>query len=140
LIELAPSATETLATGAGGASTTLMLACALTPSLVAVIVAAPGATAEIIPVSLTVAMAEEELCQITGRSVRGSPVASRGVAVARSVCPLRSEDDGKTIETEATGALSTSMTEVPPEEHAVTPKARPVTARMKARIKLRPPL
>src|SRR5258706_10974674 len=103
--ELAPRATDTLATGAGAGSTTLMLAWALTPSLVALMVVLPGATAEIIPESVTLAIAELELCQVIGRSERGPPLASRAVAVAFCFWPRIRERAGNTRETEATGVF-----------------------------------
>ena len=47
---------------------TLMFASALMPSLAALIVAVPGAIAEIIPEASTLATAIAELCQVTGLS------------------------------------------------------------------------
>jgi hypothetical protein len=95
----------------------------------------PGATAEIIPESFTLAIDALDVNQVTGRSVRGVPFASFGVATARAERPAASEE-GIVRETDATGAFvfPTSTTEVPYDEQAATAITRPVTARMKARI------
>jgi hypothetical protein len=130
------TATVTAATGVGGGGVTAILACADTPSLTALTRAVPGATAEIMPESLTLAIAALDENQSTARSVRTFPLASFGVATARAFCPAASES-GMVSEMDATGALSfpTSTTDVPYDEQAAAAaKARPVTARMKARM------
>jgi hypothetical protein len=105
------------------------------PSATALTTAVPGATAEIIPESFTLAIDALEVYQVTGRSVRGVPFASFGVAIARAVRPAASEE-GIVRETDATGAfvVPTSTTEVPYDEQAATAITRPVTASMKVRI------
>src|SRR5882762_9885574 len=105
------------------------------PSLTALTTALPGATAEITPESLTLAIAALDVYQVTGRSVRTVPFASFGVAIARAVLPAAS-DKGMERETDATGAcvFPTSTTEVPYDEQAATAIRRPVTASMKVRI------
>ena len=87
------------------------------------------------PESVTLATEAVEVYQRTTRSVRGDPLASFGVAVARAVCPATS-DTGMETTTDATwgGEFSTATTDVPPDEHAATLKTMPVTARMKVRI------
>jgi hypothetical protein len=130
------SVTITVAMGVGGGGVTAMAAWPETPSLTALTRAVPGATAEITPESLTLAIDALDVNQVTGRSVRTTPFASLGVAVARADCPAASEA-GTVMETDATGVLfrPTSTTEVPYEEQAATAaKTRPVTARMKVRI------
>ena len=132
------SATETEVTGTGAGATTFKLPWPRTPSLVAEMTAVPGATAEIMPTSLTLATCELEVPQTMGRLARGAPSASLGVAVACSDCPAMI-GEGKVMETIATGFRCTS-TEVPPEEHAVVAiTARPATARIVTRM-TRPPL
>jgi hypothetical protein len=130
------SVTITVAMGVGGGGVTAMLAWPETPSLTALTRAVPGATAEITPESLTLAIDALDVNQVTGRSLRTTPFASLGLAVARAVCPAAS-DTGTVMETDATGVLfrPTSTTEVPYEEQAaMAAKMRPVTARMKVRI------
>jgi len=100
----------------------------------------PGATAEIMPESLTLAIDPLELYHNTGRPVRAVPFASFGVAIARAVCPAASER-GTVTETDATGVrvFPTSTIEVPYDPQA-TMTAQPVTARIKVRVNMRPPL
>jgi hypothetical protein len=136
--EDALSETETVATGAGGGAITVKVPSPRTPSLVALITAVPGDAAEIIPESVTLAIAELELCHTIGRSARGAPAASVGVATARCVCPATIDGEGSVTETAATGFRWTS-TEVPLDEHAVAPKTRPATARIAVRIGRVPP-
>jgi hypothetical protein len=62
---------------------TVNVASPRTPSLVALMTAFPGDAAEINPESETLAIAELELCQTIGRSGRGTPLASCGVATPR---------------------------------------------------------
>jgi len=59
---------------------TVTVAVALLPSVVAVIVAVPGATAVSIPCGETVAIALSELDHVTGRPVSAVPLASRAIA------------------------------------------------------------
>src|SRR6266404_3856809 len=110
------------------------------PSLTALRTVVPGATAVIRPVASMLAMEALEVYQITGRSVRAVPFASFGVATARTVSPAASETGTATV-TNATGArvLETSTTEVPYDPQA-TMTAQPVTARIKVRVDMRPPL
>jgi hypothetical protein len=135
--EAGVSVTDTLATATGGAAITLRLASPRTPSLVALITAVPGTHAEIIPASDTLAIAALELSQAIGRPARGAPSASLGVATACPVCPATNDGEGSAKETAATGLRSTS-TEVPLDEHAEAPRARPATARILVRIRTRP--
>src|SRR5216117_2751971 len=74
--------TATVATGTG---VTVILAVPLCPSLVAVIVAAPVATAVTSPVEFTLAVAVLLLDQVTARPLSGVPFASFGVAVSCAV-------------------------------------------------------
>jgi len=134
------TATATVAIGVGGGGVTAILASPATPSLTALKTVLPGVTAEITPESLTLAMDVLELYQSTGRSVRAVPFASFGVAIARAVCPAASER-GTVTATDATAirVFPTSTTEVPYDPQA-TMTAQPVTARMKVRVDMRPPL
>jgi hypothetical protein len=68
--------TDTDATGIAAGALTLSDADAVFPSLAALMVAVPGATAEILPVAETVATFGFPLCQVTARSVRGFPLES----------------------------------------------------------------
>src|SRR3954471_3349711 len=97
-----------------------------------------------IPESVTLAIDALDVNHCTGRSVRTVPLASFGVARARAVCPATSEL-GTVMATDATGirVCPTSTTEipyVPQDPQAATMQAKPVTARMKARVDMRPPL
>src|SRR5437762_13479184 len=61
----------------------------LRPSLVAVIVTGPpDATPLTSPLPFTLAIALLLDCQVTTRPVNGLPLASRGVAVSCTVCPI----------------------------------------------------
>jgi hypothetical protein len=60
----------------------------LFPSLVAVIVALPTATAVTNPLPLTVATAEALVAQVTTRPVSAFPAESRGVATSCTVWPM----------------------------------------------------
>lgn len=79
--------TVTVATGSGAAATTVMLDVPDFPSLVAVIVAVPGATACTNPLTDTVATAELLVVQLTARPLSGLPSKSFGVAVSCCDCP-----------------------------------------------------
>jgi hypothetical protein len=74
--------TATVATGAGGAAGTVMVAVPVRPSLVAVIVAVPAATAVTSPLPETVAIALALVLQLTVRPESTEPPASRSVAVS----------------------------------------------------------
>jgi hypothetical protein len=69
-------------TDATGIIVTVTVAEPLTPSLVAVIVAVPGATLDTKPLPSTVATSLLELVQATVRPLSGLPPASRSVATA----------------------------------------------------------
>src|SRR5712691_10011603 len=130
--------TVTLAVGgatvteATGTLVTVMEDVPLCPSLVAVIVAEPGATPRTSPLLFTVATAVVVLDQVTTRPVSGVPFASLGVAVSCTVEPCWTlAGDGVTV-TEATGT-ETVTTDVPllPSDVAVIvaePAATPVTS------------
>ena len=60
-------------------------ACPATPSLTALTTAVPGATATIVPESLTVAIDWLEVNQVTARPARAFPFASLGTATPRAV-------------------------------------------------------
>src|SRR5205085_2887532 len=92
--EAVAGVTTTEPTGMGEGVITVNAPCPLTPSLEAVIMVAPGLTAETTPELSTAAIAGSELCHTIGRSLRGAPLASRGAAIARCVWPGRSEGDG----------------------------------------------
>ena len=86
---------------------TVTLALPLFPSLVAVIVAGPGATPVTRPVAFTVAVDVLELVHVTVRPVRMLPLASLSVAVSCTVWP--------TWTGAAAGVTSTVATGGPPE-------------------------
>jgi hypothetical protein len=128
MVELA-GLTATLPTGMG---TTLMLALPLLPSLVAVTVAAPGATAVTLPLGETIATAVLLEDQLTVRSVTMTSFASRTTAVSDSTCVGTSVTDAGDTATLPTGT-ATTVTEalplLPPlvAETVAVPTARPVT-------------
>src|SRR5438128_2071917 len=72
-------------TDATGTFDTVTTAVPLCPSLVAVIVAAPVATAVTSPLPFTIATAVLLLAQVTARPLSGVPFASLGVAVSCAV-------------------------------------------------------
>jgi hypothetical protein len=90
------------------------------PSLVAEIVAAPGATAATIPDGDTVATLFALLVQVTGRSGRGLPVASRGTAASCTAWPTRGLVVGAVIAIDATAASTEEMSVDTPAGHAVS--------------------
>ncbi|HWG35123.1 MAG TPA: hypothetical protein VN650_13210 [Gemmatimonadaceae bacterium] len=112
------------------------------PSLVAVIVAVPGATAVTIPVAgTTIATAEALELQATVRPVRMLPLASRAVAVAVVVPPTLKLVAPNATETLATGTTLTVIVALPvlPSLVAVivavpaaTPPTTPVAASTEA--------
>src|SRR5512134_1040946 len=79
--------TVTEATGIGGTAVTASAAVPLLPSLVAVMVALPGAWAVTSQAADTVAAPPFEVVQLTVRPVSAAPFASWGVAVSCSVPP-----------------------------------------------------
>src|SRR5437868_1837812 len=107
----------------------------LCPSLVAVMVADPVATAVTTPLPLTRAIVVSLLDHVTARPDKTLPLASLRVAVSCAVCPTDTvADDGVTV-TEATGAFVTVTAAVPlfpslvaviVAEPAATPLTRPV--------------
>jgi hypothetical protein len=91
-------------TDATGTLVTVMAAVPLCPSLVAVMVAEPAATAVTSPLALTVATAVLPLAHVTTRPDRGLPLASLGVAVSCTVWPAGTLAEAGLTLTEATGA------------------------------------
>src|SRR6266568_3210101 len=127
LADAGATATEATAT-----CTTVILAVPLCPSVVAVIVAAPVATAVTSPVEFTLAVAVLLLDQLMVRPESGLPFASFGVAVSCTVCPTCTLADAGLTATDATGTLLTLILDEPlcPSEVAVivaTPAATPDT-------------
>jgi len=115
----APSDTLTAATGAGGGggggggggAVTVTDALPFTPSLVAVMVAPPAASAVTVPLPETDATEPFELVQLTTRPVSGLPAASRSVTVAAVVPPTSRLDVPNVTLTVATGAGGGATTE-----------------------------
>src|SRR5262245_24948205 len=113
----------------GGGTVTVSWALPVLPSTVAVIVAAPAATAVTLPNDETVATAVALLAQVTTRPDRAAPLALRGVATSRRTSPTAS--DG------VIGATSTLATAVggggfvappsPPPLHPVLPTTHTAT-------------
>ena len=101
------------ATEATGTGLTVIAAVPLFPSLVAVIVAEPVATALTNPLTETVATVALLLVQVTVRPLKGLPLASSGVAVSCCVAPTMSVADGGLTATEATGTALTLIAAVP---------------------------
>src|SRR5207247_787421 len=93
-------------TDATGTVVTVRAADPLWPSLVAVIVAGPAATAVTSPLPLTVAIAVFELAHVTTRPVSGLPLASCGVAVSWAVCPAVTLAVAGLTVTDATAAFA----------------------------------
>ena len=83
------------------------------PSLVAVIVAAPGVTAVTRPLPFTVATEVLLLDQETVRPESAAPFASCGVAVSWTVSPVWTVAVAGVTPTDATGVLVTVMDDVP---------------------------
>src|SRR6266849_6248731 len=117
-------------TGATGTGVTVIVAEPLWPSLVAVTVAVPAATAVTRPVPLTVATAGSALVQVTTRSVSGFPAPSRAVAVSCPVWPTVSPRLGGVTLTVATGTGVTVIVAEPlwPSLVAVTVAVPAATA------------
>ena len=85
----------------------------LFPSLVAVIVVLPAATAVTTPCADTVATAVFELDHVTARPFNTLPTASLSVAVSCVVCPTDIESGLGVTVTVATAACETVMVAVP---------------------------
>src|SRR5690349_8000611 len=121
--------TVTLATGTG---TTVMVEVPVFPSLVAVIVAVPSATAVTRPVAETDAVPFALELQLTDRSVTVVPFRSFTVAVSWAVVPMMTFGAFGATETDATGTGSTVTVDVPLLPSAVAvivavPGVTPVT-------------
>src|SRR5213595_502080 len=101
-------------TDATGTPLTVMLAVPLCPSLVAVIVTGPPAAPPLTsPLPFTLAIALLLDCQVITRPVNGLPLASRGVAVSCTVCPIATVPELGVTVTAATGATVTVTLAVP---------------------------
>src|SRR5438445_6065312 len=101
-------------TDATGTPLTVMLAVPLCPSLVAVIVTGPPAATPLTsPLPFTLAIALLLDCQVITRPVNGLPLASRGVAVSCTVCPIATVPELGVTVTAATGASVTVTVAVP---------------------------
>src|SRR2546422_7478028 len=100
-------------TDATGTPLTVMLAVPLWPSLVAVMVTAPATTPVTSPLLLTVAIVLSLDDQLIARPVKGLPLASRGVAVSCTVCPIATVPELGVTVTAATGATVTVTVAVP---------------------------
>src|SRR5216117_3904128 len=100
-------------TDATGTPLTVMLAVPLWPSLVAVIVTAPATTPVTSPLLFTLAIALLLDCQVITRPVKGLPLASLGVAVSCTVCPIATVPELGVTVTAATGATVTVTLAVP---------------------------
>src|SRR5437773_1992068 len=101
-------------TDATGTLLTVMLAVPLCPSLVAVIVTGPPAATPLTsPLPFTLAIALLLDCQVITRPVKGLPLASRGVAVSCTVCPIATVPELGVTVTAATGATVTVTLAVP---------------------------
>jgi hypothetical protein len=110
LIEVATSDTVTVATGAG---VTVIVALPVLPSLVAVILAMPSATAVTRPSAETVATALLLELHVIERPVKTMPFASKVVALACAVSTALMELGVRNTLTDATGAGVTVIDEVP---------------------------
>src|SRR6266568_2969116 len=118
-------------TDATGTFVTVIAAVPLLPSLVAVIVAGPAATAVTSPLALTVATAVLPLDQLIVRPESELPFASFGVAVSCIVWPTCTDAVAGVTVTDATGTVVTVSAAVPllPSDVAVivaAPTATPV--------------
>src|SRR6266581_1060814 len=134
---VAPTSTTAVAglitTDATGTFATLIVADALCPSLVAVIVAAPAATPVTSPVADTVAIAGFALAQLITRPVSTFPAASLVTALSCVVPPTKTLAVAGLTTTEATGTLDTVTAAVPlcPSLVALivaAPTATPITS------------
>jgi len=108
-----PGVTTTEATGAGAGALTVICAVPLCPSLVAVIVARPAATAVTVPVGETLAIPGADDAHTTGRPVSTLPAESRATALSDAVPPtVRLVVAGVTA-TDATGTAVTVIVALP---------------------------
>src|SRR6266516_4028233 len=132
-----PTCTDAVAgltvTAATGTVLTVIVAEPLCPSEVAVIVAAPAATAVTSPLALTVATAVLPLDQVIVRPGSELPFASCGVAVSCTVWPTCTDAVAGFTVTDATGTVLTVIVALPlcPSLVAVIvaePAAPPVTS------------
>jgi hypothetical protein len=105
--------TATVATGVGGGAVTVTVDVPVFPSLVAVIVAVPGATAVTVPLGATVATPVLLDVHATVRSVSTLPAASFVVAASVPVWPVCNDNVGGATVTDATGTAVTVTTAVP---------------------------
>src|SRR5207253_6285019 len=94
-------------TEATGTVVTVIAAVLVFPSLVAVMVAEPGATPVTWPLGLTVATVVSPLFHVTVRPARVPPAEAFGVAVTCGACPPRTAAVAGETVTEATGAAGT---------------------------------
>src|SRR2546429_39054 len=117
----------------------------LCPSLVAVMVADPVATAVTTPLPLTRAIVVSLLDHVTACPDKTLPLASLIVAVSCAVCPTDTVADDDVTVTEATGAFVTVTAAVPlwpslaaviVAEPAATPLTRPVLLTVAAAVLL----
>jgi hypothetical protein len=127
-----PALVGETATEATGTSDTVIVLVPLFVSLVAVMIAVPGATAVTNPLDETVATAVLLELHVTTRSVTIVPVESRTVAVSATVCVTSNALLVGVTVTLPTGIFVTVMTDVPllPSLVAVmvaVPTATPVT-------------
>lgn len=102
--------TSTVATGTGAGAVTVIVALPVFPSLVAVIVAMPGATAVTVPEALTVATPFAVEAHTIWRPVRVCPCASYVTAVSVTVDPVTTVLDGGATVTELTGTGAGALT------------------------------
>ena len=103
---MSPAASNTADPPGGGADVTVTALVPLLPSLVAAIVAEPGATPVTSPELFTVATAAALVLQVTDRPVSGVPLASFGVAVSCTVAPACTDAGLGVTVTDATGTLA----------------------------------
>jgi len=125
---------------ATGTAVTLTVDEPLIPSLVALMVAEPGATPVTSPALLTTATEGALLPQVTTRPLNAAPAPSRGVAVSCVVAPAGIEPDAGVTETDATATLVIVIVALPtfvslvalivavPAETAVTSPLLPTVA------------
>src|ERR1051325_5696520 len=137
IVCISPTASDRVVQGGGlppppPVPVTVMPETPVFPSLAAVIVADPAATAVTRPVELTVAFVPSEVVQVTVRPVSVAPLASRVVAVSCCVAPTASDAEDGVTTTLATG-LGMTVREADPETVptvamiSVVPAANPVT-------------
>lgn len=128
--------TTTAATGTG---VTVAVAAPVIPSTVAVMAAAPGATAVTTPAAFTVATAGVPELQLIVLPVTSAPAAVRGLAVSVWEPPTRSASDGGEITTLCTvggvmppppppGVVGVVPPSPPPPAHAALTRRAQMTA------------